>query len=401
MHHVPQVKSFAKPLPGTGIAYLDHAAGGTMGPAVVTAMFAWVGEPGNSHSDHNHGRAAMLAVEEARESVAKLIDADSRDIYFTSGATEANNLVLLGAAKSSGFRGATAVSGIDHRSLLEPAKVIQAERGDVHFFVPDRHGCLSVDDVGKWASGRMDQPRGLLATSHANSELGSIEDIEALSRLAHSAGHFFHLDASQTLGRVPISVTHTEIDSLSIASHKIGGPSGIGAVYLTPDFRKHIRPISYGGGQEGGVRPGTVPTFLAVGLGAAAEQAHADLSIFTKQMEICASVLLAALRASHLRFERLGHPQRQLPGHLSLRFEGVNGLELAASVSPYISISTGSACQSTIQGPSFVLTGVGMTEEEAAEVVRVTFGRGNTTEHALQAADAITRAVIQIVSRKR
>lgn len=374
--------------------YLDFAASAPPAEEVVDAMLPWLrGQHANPHADHWHGQRAARAVEEAREAIAALIGGDPDGVIFTSGATEANNLALKGLLGSQ--RARLWLSGIEHKSLLEPARELKRTGIEVNMLGVDDHGRVLPSALADQLRGDDIRP-GLVAVGHGNNEIGTIQDIAALARTAHECGHWLHVDASQTAGHSPLAVTDDEIDLLCLSSHKMYGPAGIGALYINPSELSELRPLLHGGGQERGMRSGTIAPFLAVGFGRAAELARRNIDQHRQRLEGLARFFLEVLDAQGLRYVLLGDPVKRLPGHVSMHIPGVWADDVLGRLLPWLSASSGAACASGEHRASHVLRAVGLNETQASQVVRITFGRTTQTGHALEAASQLLEAVRRI-----
>jgi cysteine desulfurase len=379
--------------------YLDFAASTPPAQEVIEAMMPWLrGAHANPHSDHWHGRRAAQAVEAAREAVADLLGGQPEGVTFTSGATEANNLALKGMLSAVGARRHLWIADIEHKSLLEPARHLATTGIAVHKIAVSVTGL--IDATGLQADlQRRGQSPGLVAVSHGNNEIGTLQPLPELGRIAHAAGHLLHVDASQSAARVPISVEDDGCDLLCLSSHKLYGPAGIGALYLAPDLLQDLQPLLHGGGQEGGRRSGTVPPFLAVGFGTAAALAKRNLAEDQRHVVQIVEAFLNRLEEHGIAFALIGHPERRLPGHLSLRFEGVDSEDMISILAPSLSASTGAACAAGELRASRVLRAIGLDEQAASEVVRISFGRESSLAQASRAAQLVAEAVRRIRGR--
>ena len=352
--------------------YLDHLASTPLDPAVRAAMLPWLeaGAAGNPHSEHAAGWRAAKAVETAREAVATLIGARPAEIVFTSGATEANNLALFGLAESVEQ---VIVSAIEHPSVLEPARALSA-RG------------LRVEELPVAASGRVDlaalearlgQGPALVSIMAANNEIGTLQPLAEIAALCRASGALLHSDAAQLLSTQACDVGALGVDLLSLSGHKLYGPAGIGALYLRRGLR--LRPRAFGGGQQGGLRPGTLPVALCVGLGEACRLAAARAVEDRRRIARLRERLFARLSGAVPAIRRNSPAEDCLPGCLNVSLPGVDAAELLLAL-PELAVSTGSACSSAEGGPSHVLLAIGRSAEEAHGSLR--FGLGRTTSEA-------------------
>ena len=356
-------------------------------------MLPWLrGQHANPHSDHIHGRLAANAVEQARHSVAQLIGASSEEIIFTSGATEASNLALQGYLRTHLDAGALIYSAIEHPCVREVALVLGELGTWVQEVEVDRQGQIDPLAIGQaiMGAGRM---RSLVSVIHANNEIGTIQAIAPLAVAAHANGALFHMDVSQSLAWVNIDVGEG-IDLATLSSHKIGGPAGIGALFVANDLKNELTPLVHGGGQQGGLRPGTIPLFLAVGFGAACELVSVEREKRTLAAENAANAFLRALTQSGAAFELLGSTQSSLPGLRSIRFPGTEARDLLDRLQTDVSASASSACASGDFKASHVLRAIGLNEVEAMQVVRFGFGSTTSVQDAELAAYHVSSALI-------
>jgi len=372
--------------------YADFASSAPPLPEVVDAMLEWLGHRhANPHATHLQGQHAAKAVQDAKLRIAELIDADPAGVIFTSGATESNNLAIKGLAAyglSHIF-----VSALDHASIIEPAKALNAQFGTAVYDVP--HDVLGLVDTDFLAGAlRSSGPDPcLIAISHGNSEIGAIQRLDAISVAAQGGGHLLHVDASQTAAHVRISANEIRPSSLSLSAHKLYGPAGIGALWVDPHLDRKLVPQIHGGGQQGGLRSGTIPTYLAVGFGVAADLARRAMTESAQLLESLTNQLMIELHQRGLRPNLIGPVSGRLPGHLSLRFPGVDALDLLDRLLPKLSISTGSACSAGELRASRVLRALGLTEQEASEGLRFSLGRTSTPQEVSLMADYVSDVV--------
>lgn len=344
----------------------------------------------NPHSEHLAGQRAAAAVDSAKGKIAQLIGADADDIVFTSGATESNNLVLQGLL--AGGDGALIASAIEHKCVLEVGRAL-ATLGTAFTIVPvDRFGRIDPGAVADAASKSAGRGVVVAAVMHANNEIGTVQPIAAIADALASGETLLHVDAAQSCGKMSLDVSDLGVASMSISAHKLYGPAGIGAVYLAPRTRRLMRPLMHGGGQQGGIRPGTVPVFLAVGFGVACDVASRRLQDDAGYAERCVTAFLEVLQQSDCSFIRLGDPDARLPGLLSLRFPGCDAGDLLGRLARDVYASAGAACSSGEIRASYVCRAIGLAEDEALEVVRFGFGRGNTVVDAARAGAVVAQA---------
>jgi cysteine desulfurase len=370
--------------------HLDGHATTPIAPEAIDAMLRQLAETGNPHAAHAAGQRAAAIVEEGRAAVAALIGAQPAELFFTSGATEANNLALLGLARSAvraGLAARTVVtSPIEHPSVLGPVKMLERE-GFRHVAVPV--GPNGVIDLAALAV----VPDALIVSvGLVNGELGTVQPIEQVAAIARSAGALVHCDGAQAVGRIPVDVFALDVDALSMSSHKMYGPAGIGALFVSSAAALRPEPLFAGGGQEGGLRPGTVPAVLVAGFAAAAKLASAKMADDAVHAELLRDAFLSRLTAENLCF-KINALGPRVPGSLNIRFDGVEGDSLVDQVADRISIATGSACSSGKIEPSQVLTAIGLRRDEARASVRLYFDRYLNQGDVRVAAATIAAAV--------
>jgi len=374
--------------------YLDNHATTRTDPRVVAEMLPFFTEIyGNAASaGHCFGWEAADALERARGRVASLIGAEPREVVFTSGATEANNLAIKGvlppAPDPRGGHLVTAAT--EHRAVLDPLKRLAREGWTLSVVPPDRTGLINAEAI----AGALTDRTALVSVMLANNELGTINPVREIAGHCRTHGVLFHTDATQAVGKIPVDVRDLGADLLSFSAHKFYGPKGIGALYVRRDGPPmRLRPLVDGGGHERGLRSGTVPVPLAVGLGAAAEIAGQELGDDAGRILGLRERLHAAI-VSNLEGVRLnGHPTRRLPGSLNLSFDGVDGHALTVALLRDVAVSTGSACSSVNPGPSHVLRAIGLDESLAAASLRFGLGRFTTAEEVDRAAGSVVEAV--------
>lgn len=379
-------------------AYLDGHATTPLAPEAQEAMEPWWHtRAGNPNSPHRHGQYADAAVEAARGSVAVLIGALPSEIHFTSGATEANNLAIIGTALAAVARGerrrGIVVSQIEHKSVLNAAHALEREGFAVTELSVATDGVIDVER----ASAAISDDTLLVSVMAANNEIGALQPVTDITRISRAHGALVHVDAAQMVGKLPFDAA--AFDLVSLSSHKMYGPMGIGALYVSGAAPYRPRPLFYGGDQEGGLRPGTLPTPLIVGFGAAARIAEARLDADGRHSAALAARFEQELHRRQVRFVRHGTETARLPGSISVAFEGVDANELIAAVSAEVSISEGSACQSGQITPSHVLRAIGLADSLLTSTVRLYFGRYNTEADAALAAGAMANAAAKLRSR--
>jgi len=369
--------------------YLDYAATTPVDRAVVEAMagcLAADGDFGNPSSIHPFGQAAAARVDRAREQVAVLLSAQTEEIIFTSGATESNNLAVLGIARANADRGRHIVtSRTEHKAVLDPCKRLEKEGFSVTYLTPDASGRITPEAVA--AALRPDTV--LVSVMFANNEIGVVQDVAGIGSVCRERGVTFHTDAAQAVGKIPVDVSILPVDILSFTAHKLYGPKGAGALFVRKAIRPRLQAVTFGGGQERGLRPGTLATHQIVGLGAACELARRLQPTEAARLTLLRERLwtgIAALGGVHLNGE--GAPR--LPGILNVSFEGVEGESLVVSLGE-LAISTGSACNSASAEPSYVLRALGRDTQLAQSSLRFSLGRFSTVDDVDTAVAAVNR----------
>ncbi len=373
--------------------YLDHSATTPVDLRVVEAMNESMLEHfGNPSSVHSYGRDAKEALDFARISVARLIDADSDDIFFTSGGTEADNLAIIGYCERNRDRGNhVIISSIEHSAVLLSAKVLESRGFKVTKVKPTPSGEVVASDIEKAITvGTL-----LVSVMHANNEVGTINDIGAIAKVAHAHGAVFHTDAVQTFGKISISVAEMGIDMLSLSAHKIYGPKGVGALYIRKGVSVSQR--QFGGHQEAEIRPGTENLPGIVGLGTATDLSRNEMTTEAVRLRQLRDALWSQISNSLDNVTLNGHQENRIPGNLNITFKGVEGEALLVALDlEGISVSSGSACSSGSTTPSHVLTEIGLSPEEANSTLRLTLGRGNSMEDIERTAEVIIKSVIRL-----
>jgi len=354
--------------------YLDNQATTPCDPRVLEAMLPWFTERfGNPHSsEHAMGQEAEHAVEEARAAIAELIGAEAREIVLTSGATESNNIAIKGAARfaagQGGMRRRIITVATEHKCVLESVADLAVEGFEPVILPVQADGLLD----SAMLKDALVTPTLLVSVMAVNNETGVMQDLPALAALAHEAGALFHTDAAQAAGKVPVDV-RDGIDLLSLSGHKLYGPKGMGALYVRRRPRVRLAPLFSGGGQERGLRSGTLPTPLIVGLGVACRLAATEMAAEAARLTGLRNRLLAGLRATMPGLRLNGDLQRRIPGNLNLTFPRPAAAMMRAA--PDLCISTGSACSSAAVEPSYVLRAMGLDDEAASRTLRLGLGR--------------------------
>lgn len=374
--------------------YLDGHATTPLAPEVKHAMLAAWSEPGNPGSPHFAGARAMGIVDEARKWVAELIGCAQTEVIFTAGATEANNLAILGCARAAVHNGSqrrhVLVGSIEHKSVLLAADALRAEGFEVEELPVDPMGLVSSSVL---ASALRDDTL-LVSVGGANGEIGVVQRLDEIVSVARKAGALVHSDLAQLAGKVPVSVSELDLDYASVSAHKMYGPVGIGALYMSA-LAPALAPIVYGGRQERAVRPGTVAAPLAAGFGEAARIAKLRMTDDAQHARGLAELFLDELSQRQVRWKLNCDKASRIPGSLSLLIHGIDADSIISRVSHRLAISTGSACQSGELHPSHVLTALNLDEKEKRSTFRLFFGRFNHREDARLAAELIAAAVHQ------
>ena len=377
--------------------YLDNQATTRCDPRVLAAMLPWFTEEyGNPHSvEHAMGRRAEAAVEAARAEVAALLGAAPNEIVFTSGATESNNIAIKGAARHAAAMGGMAepirrriiTLATEHKCVLESVADLAAE-GFEPVFLPVRPDGTLEPDILRAA---LAVPTLLVSIMAANNETGVIQDLPALAAIAKQAGALVHSDLAQAVGKIPVDLGAWRIDLASVSGHKIYGPKGVGALYVRRRPRVRIAPLFSGGGQERGLRSGTLPAPLIVGLGAACRIAGSEMDEESARVAGLRERLLAGLRARLPGVAVNGSMTARLAGNLNLTFPDATARALMEGA-PELCVSTGSACSSAAIEPSYVLRAMGVPDEAAARSLRIGIGRFNSPAEIDFAAAALAAA---------
>ncbi len=377
--------------------YLDYQATTPVDRRVLEEMLPWFTEKfGNPNStSHAYGREAAAAVEEARAELAALIGAEPREIVFTSGATEANNLAIKGAARFHRAQGRDHIVALatEHKCVLESARAMAREGCRVTLLPVASDGFVDLDAL----AAAIDERTCIVSVMAAHNEIGVLQPLAEIGALCRARGVLLHSDAAQAVGKVPVDVEAMKIDLLSISGHKIYGPKGIGALYVRRRPRARLEPLFDGGGQERGLRSGTLATPLCVGLGAASRIARAEMAAEAARLLGLRRRLLAGLRARLPDIRLNGDEERRLPGNLNLSFPGAPAPALIEAC-PGLALSTGSACTAAEVEPSYVLRALGLPDALAGASLRLGLGR-YTTEYEVDFAIETLASAAGLVAR--
>ncbi len=319
---------------------------------------------------HFYGWQAEAAVEKARKQVARLFNADTREIVWTSGATESNNLAIKGAMQAHAAKGQHIITSLaEHKAVIDSVRFLEAQGYPVSWLKPNKHGVVSPDTVAQ----AIRPDTALISIMHVNNETGAISDIQGISELAAKEDILFHVDAAQSAGKLPIDLQTLKIDMLSVCAHKIYGPKGVGALYVRRKADFILPPLIHGGGHERGMRSGTLPTHQIAAMGEAFELAgKLRESEFEKLSALKQQFLDAVLTNDCVIVN--GSREQAVPGIVNLTFQGIDGQVLLSAL-PMLAVSSGSACNSATVSPSHVLTSMGVPEREALSALRFSFGR--------------------------
>lgn len=375
--------------------YLDHQATTPLDPRVLEAMIPWLtGDFGNAASrQHAYGWVAESAVSAAREAVAAALGAEPGEIVFTSGATESNNLAILGAARAARRRGDHVItSAVEHRSVLDPCRQLAAEGFEVTVLAPDVTGRIAVEAVTAALTDRT----VLVSLMAAQNEIGTLNPVAEIASLCASRGVLFHTDAAQAVGKVPFDV-RSGIALASVSAHKLYGPKGVGALYVRARPRVTVSPIVFGGGHERGLRSGTLNVPGIAGLGAAVRLGSREREAEAVRLTALCDRLDDAIRGALSGVTLNGHRVERLPGNLSLSFAGVDGERLITSLRG-LAVSSGSACTTASAEPSHVLQAIGVPDGLAKATIRFGLGRFTTAAEIDLAAAEVVEAVRRLRS---
>lgn len=375
--------------------YLDAQATTPLDPRVLDAMLPYlVNNYGNPHSrTHAYGWESESAVEKSRGQVAALIGAQAKEIVFTSGATESNNISIKGIARFYGEKKKHIITTqTEHKCVLDSCRAMEAEGFDVTYLPVDRSGLVDV----KQLDDAIRPDTALVSVMTVNNEIGVTQPIAEIGAVCRKHKVFFHTDAAQAVGKIPVDVNEMMVDLMSISGHKIYGPKGIGALYLRRRPRVRVEALQSGGGQERGIRSGTVPTPLAVGLGAACELAAEEMEYDHRHVSRLSDLLISLITSELTHVVRNGDPARGYPGCVNLSFASVEGESLLMAMKD-VALSSGSACTSASLEPSYVLRAIGADEDLAHSSIRFGLGRFTSEEEVVYTA----RKCIQEVKKLR
>lgn len=358
-----------------GRVYLDYHATTPVDPRVLEAMLPYFCERFGNPASRNHafGWEAAQAVETARAQVGAVINAPHRDIAFTSGATESNNLALQGLARLGGTRRHIVTMATEHKAVLDTCRFLEREGCTTTMLAPRRDGLLDLERL----RGAVTDATLVVSVMLANNEIGAIQPLAEIAAIAHERGALVHTDAAQAVGKIPVDAAVLDVDLLSFTAHKMYGPKGVGALYVRRQAVAGLIPLLHGGGHERGLRSGTLNVPGIVGFGRAAEVAQAEVAAEGARLGALRDMLLEALRSRLPGVHVNGTLTSRLPQNLSVSFEAIEPEALAMSLDD-LAVSSGSACASSKASPSYVLMALGMEEELALSTIRFGLGRWTT-----------------------
>lgn len=369
--------------------YLDNAASTQIHDDVLESMLPYLKEQyGNPSSIHRYGRLSRKAVEKARKQIASLINAEPSEIFITSGGTESNNTALQGIATKHSS-GQIITSSIEHDAILEPCKKLSQEGFDVVYLPVNNFGTINLSDLKNFLS----EKTRIVSIMFGNNEVGTIQPIAQITKICHEHDVLFHTDAVQAVGKVPINVRELGVDLLSISSHKLYGPKGIGALYIKKGTL--LNPLILGGGQEHGLRSGTENVANVVGFGKACDIAKSNLNENISHMKKLRNTLVQNVSNGISQVTINGDPENHLPNNAHFTFLGVNGEDLIIKLDEYgVAASTGSACSVHTQKASHVLQAMGFSHEQITGSLRLTTGIFNN-ENEIEETVEILKKVVQ------
>ena len=371
--------------------YLDHHATTPVDPRVLDEMMPYFTENfGNASSlDHPYGYDASVAVQKSREKIAAAIGANMDEIIFTSGATESDNLALIGVMRRYSEKGDHLITcTTEHKAVLDTARHLEGEGKKVTYLPVNEFGEINLEEL----KAAITEKTVMISIMAANNEIGTIADIAEIGKITHENGVLFHTDAAQAVGHFPIDVQKMNIDLMSFSSHKIYGPKGIGALYLRVlKPRVKLDSIMFGGGQERNIRSGTLNVPGIVGFAKAVEISQKEMEKENAKSKRWTDSMLKKFQEAGGKLN--GHPEKRLSHNLNVRFDGIESKAIINTVSKKIAISAGSACTTQVVEPSHVLLAIGLSEDQTHSSIRVGCGRFNTDEEIEVAADEIYHAV--------
>jgi cysteine desulfurase len=372
--------------------YMDHGATTPMREEVLEAMLPFLKENyGNPSSIHSQGRAVRREIDTAREKIATILGADPKEIIFTAGGTESNNIALRGSAKKRGEPGHIITSSIEHHAVLDVCRDLEKEGHRVTYLPVDSFGRINPEQVKEAIA----PDTFIISIMAANNEIGTIQPIEEIGAIAAEHKVLFHTDAVQVVGQLPLDLSKMHVDFLSLSAHKFNGPKGVGALYMRKGVR--ITPVYHGGGQERKVRPGTENVPAIIGMARALELAAAEMEEKSKKLTGLRDRLIKGL----LEIDQVvlnGHPEKRLPGNVNTSFKHIEGESILLSLDLQgIAASSGSACSSGSLDPSHVLSAIGLDHQTAHGSIRFTLGYGSSDDD----IDYVLEVIPAVIERLR
>jgi len=368
--------------------YLDYQATTPVDPEFLKKMMPFFSEQfGNPHSNnHEFGRSANNAVEEARTNIANLINADTNEIIFTSGATESNNLAIKSIAKNYFERNCQIITAkTEHKCVLESCHELEQEGFKVTYLDVDEDGIIKLSDL----ENHLKEKKALVSIMHANNEIGVLQPIKEIGELCKKYNSIFHSDIAQSIGTQKIDVIDMNIDACSISAHKIYGPKGIGALYISNNIKNTLRPLMSGGGQEMGLRSGTLSPALCVGIGEACKDISQNREKYVQHFKELKSALLSGLITSKLEFDINGSVEKRIPNNLNIAIRGKVAEQLFNFI-PHIALSSGSACTSGTIERSHVLSAMKLGDSRIDGSFRISAGRSTTRDEIKELVKSLT-----------
>ena len=372
--------------------YLDYQATTPVDPEILKKMMPYFTENfGNPHSNnHQYGKTANDAVEDARKAVADLINAEKEEIIFTSGATESNNFAIKSIAKNyfdKDFQIITAK--IEHKCVLESCHSLEQEKFEVHYLGVNDDGLINLNKL----EALLKNKPALVSIMHVNNEIGVIQPLEEIGKLCEKYNSVFHSDVAQSLGCLEVDVKKFNLKALSISAHKIYGPKGVGALYISNDIKNTLKPLVSGGGQEMGLRSGTLSPALCVGLGESCKDLKKNRSKYFEHFKKLKSYILSELLRSDINFVINGSVEKRSPINLNICIPGKVAEQLFTFF-PHIALSTGSACTSGTIEKSHVLSALKVSNEQIDGSFRISFGRNTSNEDIKELIQSITNSIV-------
>lgn len=379
--------------------YLDYNASAPIDERVLDVMVdVYKNVYGNADSrTHDFGNTARKVVEDAREQTARLLGVDKGEVFFTSGSTESNNIAIRGLIRYAEESGKKHVitSSIEHKAVLETVKSLKEDGFNIDIIDPEEDGRVDADKI--LALVRSDTL--LVSLMHANNETGVIQPVKELGNALSEKSVLFHIDATQSCGKLVPELQNIKYDMLSLSAHKFSGPQGIGALILRKKRYKlpPVKAVTYGGQQEHGIRPGTIPVALAAGLGKACELAEQEYEVNIKKYKENKATVLKLIQDSGLKYEINGNQNFCMPNTLNISFQGIESEALMLLSKQYCGISNGSACTSHDYSPSYVLTAMGLDEERISSAIRISWGANTDTDELAKRISELIEAARRIV----